>query len=39
MLARPAYSKIASGRNAETIQLGASTISLMRRSAATFATT
>jgi hypothetical protein len=33
------YPKIASGRNAETIQLGASTISLIRRSAATLATT
>ena len=32
-------SKIASGRNAETIQFGASTISLIRRSAATLATT
>ena len=33
------YVKIASGRNAETIQFGASTISLILRSAATLATT
>ena len=35
----PAYTKIDSGMKAETIQLGASTISLIRRSAATLATT
>jgi hypothetical protein len=33
------YLKMLSGRNAETIQFGASTISLIRRSAATLATT
>ena len=33
------YPKIDSGMNAETIQFGASTISLIRRSAATLATT
>ena len=33
------YPKIPSGRKAETIQFGASTISLIRRSAATLATT
>ena len=33
------YSKIDSGRKADTIQFGASTISLIRRSAATLATT
>jgi len=36
---RTAYSKIDSGMKAETIQFGASTISLIRRSAATLATT
>ena len=35
----PAYPKIDSGMNAETIQFGASTISLILRSAATLATT
>lgn len=36
---RTTYSKIDSGMKAETIQFGASTISLIRRSAATLATT
>jgi hypothetical protein len=36
---RTAYPKIDSGMKAETIQFGASTISLIRRSAATLATT
>lgn len=33
------YSKISSGKSAETIQFGTSTTSLIRRSAATLATT
>jgi hypothetical protein len=36
---RATYSKMDSGMKAETIQFGASTISLIRRSAATLATT